>query len=1048
MIPLRVRLKGFLCYKDEQDVCFDGSSLWMLSGLNGSGKSAVFDGVTYALFGHHRGGSQKVEELINKNSDGLEVEFEFLQEGQGYRIRRVAKRKSGGGISSTQQIYRRSTGTGNGKASWDVITDTQKKTDFDSWIRDNIGLNYETFTSSVLLLQGKAEKLLDSTAKGRFEVLAGIVDLDRYRNLHEKSEDLRRTCDAAVKGWRDRLAGLPEISALELLEAETAVQTADKARQDAWQELQRWQGLEFQAQQWLEKTRQLAQTRQQWQDAQALMASAGKIESDLKRLRELQTILPVVKAASDQRTQIQQSERDLNRLHEQQQKCEQELGRLDDALQQSRQKRSLLDTKAVEEDRKLREIGVELRSVTASLAKLKEFERLEADLLRLQEEIKLLPEHPVQVLHKARVEFDQLTALAQTVPHLIRFDALRKELRESLERESVTGAALQHIEKHGKQLAAEVDRLAGQLNQLIAAKQQADEETTRTRTLLEQTRQALQDLLQVGGAKVCRHCGQELTPGHVHDEKKRREKELAEGEHRHNQALEQQRKVHAEEKKVRDEHHHADQQRQEARVEYRTKLHEAEQAKKDVDRLRLDCQRTFRDLPECYRDKISLDPTPDWVRTIFPTRAELGSLRGEAGQLDSARQRLQQAEAMLNQWHQYQGREANLQQSLQRMEEELPRDRQKLRDNHVRLETEEKSLEKSLQSTRKLLGENQQEIDRLGQQRERIHSEWSKGQGEIQTQTATRDHCQRELARILKSLPEEWRQPVEHAGYGELQAWTLELNQLIEKRTEECAQQLQNARLTVANWQQQCTDLENQLQQFPEEVRQGPESVKLRLAETRDRYKQRDDELSQARKIFDKIDHDYKQREEWQHEYLAADRELAHAKLLAELLGRERLQLHLVRQAERQVVDHANAVLDRLSGGELYLRLCGEAGGDGNSAKALELEAHNRITGEKPINVAFLSGSQKFRVAVSLALGIGQYASRQHRPIESVIIDEGFGCLDRNARQVMIQELQNLRTQMRCILLVSHQEEFAEAFTDGYHFELQNGTTIARRFQR
>src|SRR5205085_1507957 len=183
-------------------------------------------------------------------------------------------------------------------------------------------------------------------------------------------------------------------------------------------------------------------------------------------------------------------------------------------------------------------------------------------------------------------------------------------------------------------------------------------------------------------------------------------------------------------------------------------------------------------------------------------------------------------------------------------------------------------------------------------------------------------------------------------------------------------------------------------------------------------------------------------------EYLATEGELASLRLLAELLGRERLQLFLVRQAERQVVEHANAVLDRLSEGQLYLRLSGEANGEGGSAKALELEAYNRSTGEKPINVAFLSGSQKFRVAVSLALGIGQYASRQHRPIESVIIDEGFGCLDHQGRQVMIQELQNLRSQMRCILLVSHQEDFAEAFTDGYHFRLDGGATRVERFQR
>jgi len=86
VIPQRVLLKGFLCYTDEQEVRFDGSAtLWMLSGLNGSGKSSIFDAVTYALFGHHRGGGSQAVELINKDSDSLLVEFDFLLDGQLYR---------------------------------------------------------------------------------------------------------------------------------------------------------------------------------------------------------------------------------------------------------------------------------------------------------------------------------------------------------------------------------------------------------------------------------------------------------------------------------------------------------------------------------------------------------------------------------------------------------------------------------------------------------------------------------------------------------------------------------------------------------------------------------------------------------------------------------------------------------------------------------------------------------------------------------------------------------------------------------------------------
>src|SRR5439155_1209563 len=76
MIPRRVSLRGFLCYREEQEIDFAGSTLWMLAGLNGSGKSAVFDAVTYALFGHHRGGSQHAAEPINKDADGLQVDID------------------------------------------------------------------------------------------------------------------------------------------------------------------------------------------------------------------------------------------------------------------------------------------------------------------------------------------------------------------------------------------------------------------------------------------------------------------------------------------------------------------------------------------------------------------------------------------------------------------------------------------------------------------------------------------------------------------------------------------------------------------------------------------------------------------------------------------------------------------------------------------------------------------------------------------------------------------------------------------------------------
>src|SRR6266851_3320493 len=152
MIPKRVKLSGFLCYRDEQELGFDGKPLWMLAGLNGSGKSAVFDALTYALFGYHRGGSTGAVELITKGENNFNLEFDFALDGQLYRAKRTL-RKRAVGTAATQQLMRWQADAEAGQGEWQPVADTQLKARFDDWIRDHIGLNYETFTSSVLLLQ-------------------------------------------------------------------------------------------------------------------------------------------------------------------------------------------------------------------------------------------------------------------------------------------------------------------------------------------------------------------------------------------------------------------------------------------------------------------------------------------------------------------------------------------------------------------------------------------------------------------------------------------------------------------------------------------------------------------------------------------------------------------------------------------------------------------------------------------------------------------------------------------------------------------------------
>jgi DNA repair exonuclease SbcCD ATPase subunit len=268
----------------------------------------------------------------------------------------------------------------------------------------------------------------------------------------------------------------------------------------------------------------------------------------------------------------------------------------------------------------------------------------------------------------------------------------------------------------------------------------------------------------------------------------------------------------------------------------------------------------------------------------------------------------------------------------------------------------------------------------------------------------------------------------------DLQALVNERTQLQEADAAGRWAALQVAQSGHAHLRQQLQELAKQLDAFPESDRRDPEEVSQELADARKAQLAAAGALGALEQDLKSLEEQRERRTFLAGEQRICDRRRQLAEKLHELLGPKRLQRYLLCDAERGIVDNANRLLGRLCNG-LNLRLLPEEENEKQSALQLECEAaHGQIR-----NLSFLSGSEKFRVAVSLALGIGQYASR--RPIESVIMDEGFGCLDRNNRSLMIEEIKALRNDLKSILLVSHQEEFATEFREGYSFRLEDGTT-------
>jgi len=162
-------------------------------------------------------------------------------------------------------------------------------------------------------------------------------------------------------------------------------------------------------------------------------------------------------------------------------------------------------------------------------------------------------------------------------------------------------------------------------------------------------------------------------------------------------------------------------------------------------------------------------------------------------------------------------------------------------------------------------------------------------------------------------------------------------------------------------------------------------------------------------------------------------------KELTDLLGSKGLQHDLLENAEAGIVYHANEILDRISGGTLHLKL---KSSDGSKPEALNMIAYNSaINAHEPQSIKLLSGSQQFRVAISLAIGIGRYMGSTNHRVESIMIDEGFGSLDASSRDEMTQALQDLEDDFKCVIVVSHQNEFSNKFPNRYETEIIDGRT-------
>jgi exonuclease SbcC len=291
-------------------------------------------------------------------------------------------------------------------------------------------------------------------------------------------------------------------------------------------------------------------------------------------------------------------------------------------------------------------------------------------------------------------------------------------------------------------------------------------------------------------------------------------------------------------------------------------------------------------------------------------------------------------------------------------------------------------------------------------------------------------------AGLVNQVREDLRpEPLTQQSLAEMSAESAELTPLAD-----LIEQVNSAPTEAAKLQGQRESVVSDIAKVPDEDRRDPEVAEaewklagVELSEWQGRLRAKESELGEARRAAEKA-------RGLEAEMLAACTREEDAKLLESLLGVQHLQGKLVEAARIGITDAANRELDAISRGSLRLEMKRKVKKTGEDAE-LELLVLDRAAVQKPIDAAYLSGSQRFRVAVALALGIGQYVGGAARGQRAVIIDEGFGSLDADGIDAMAEHLRDLSDRLDRVILVTHQSEMRKHFADGFVVQRRDGTS-------
>src|SRR5699024_4736855 len=212
MRPIKLTLIAFGPYKDKEEIDFTElgeHNLFVISGKTGSGKTTIFDGISFALYGSASGEDRDTVLMLRSQfaDDNLHTAVEFIFELKGRKYRGLRelghikkRKKTKTKIGNKKRENKKKTGKkyeffeikDDGeipKVDRQIVSEINKK------IEDLIGLTQEQFKQIVMLPQGEFRKFLTSETENKEAILRRLFKTEPYQNieyrLKEKQDELK-----------------------------------------------------------------------------------------------------------------------------------------------------------------------------------------------------------------------------------------------------------------------------------------------------------------------------------------------------------------------------------------------------------------------------------------------------------------------------------------------------------------------------------------------------------------------------------------------------------------------------------------------------------------------------------------------------------------------------------------------------------------------------------------------------------------------------------------------------------------------------------------